>query len=417
MSLPPKLIDGPLKYCPPPSNTTVPGFKAAAISCGLRADGREDLALIVADEPADAAGMFTTNRMFAAPVGVARANIAGGKVRAILANSGGANAATGQPGMEACRRTCVETAQNLGCTPEQVIPCSTGVIGQVLDADKVCGKINALKSGLRLAGIENAAGAIMTTDAFRKMSSAKAVIDGKAITVVGMTKGAGMIRPDMATTLCFILTDAEASPEALKQVLSSAMDHSFHRITVDGDMSTNDTALLLASGKAGNSRLEPGAPGIKTLTEAVTSVAQDLAQMMVCDGEGAGRMALFHLTGAADENSARKLSFAIGNSPLVKTALASPDAYWGRMLSAAGAEASREGLPFDPAKSRVWIQDIQVAEGGVRTSSEAEEQAGEAMKTPRVRVRIDLGLGDTEYWIMASDLDHGYIELNVAYRS
>ena len=249
------------------------------------------------------------------------------------------------------------------------------------------------------------------------MSSAQAVIDGKTVTVVGMTKGAGMIRPDMATTLCFILTDADASPEALKQVLRLALDYSFHRITVDGDMSTNDTALLLASGKAGNKRLEPGATGIKSLTDAVTRVAQDLAQMMVCDGEGAGRMALFHLTGAADVKSARKLAFAIGNSPLVKTAIASPDAYWGRMLSAAGAEAAREDLPFDPAKAKVWIQEIQVAEGGLRTSAGAEEKAAEAMKTPRVSVRIELGLGDAEYWIMASDLDHGYIELNVAYRS
>lgn len=417
MSNLPTLIDGPLKYCPPPAQTKVAGFKAAAIACGLRSDGREDLALIVADETVDAAGMFTTNRMFAAPVGVARANIAGGKAKAILANSGGANAATGQAGLEACQRTCQGAAKALGCDAELVMPCSTGVIGQVLNADKVCAKIDDLVAGLGADGIEAAAGAIMTTDAFRKISSAQAAIDGKTISVVGMTKGAGMIRPDMATTLCFILTDAEASPEALKQVLASAMDYSFHRITVDGDMSTNDTALLLASGKAGNNRLEPGAEGVAALTQAVTKVAQDLAQMMVCDGEGAGRMALFHLVNAADKKSARKLAFAIGNSPLVKTAIASPDAYWGRMLSAAGAEAARENLPFDPAKAKVWIQDIHVAEAGLRTSAEAEEKAAEAMKVPRVSVRIDLGLGDAEYWVMASDLDHGYIELNVSYRS
>ena len=256
----------------------------------------------------------------------------------------------------------------------------------------------------------------MTTDAFRKMSSAQAVIDGKTVTVVGMTKGAGMIRPDMATTLCFILTDADASPEALKQVLRLALDYSFHRITVDGDMSTNDTALLLASGKAGNKRLEPGATGIKSLTDAVTRVAQDLAQMMVCDGEGAGRMALFHLTGAADVKSARKLAFAIGNSPLVKTAIARPGRLLGPHALGGGGRGRQEDLPFDPARPRSgsrrfrWPRAVCAPAPGRRKGRRSHEDA-------RVSVRIELGLGDAEYWIMASDLDHGYIELNVAYRS
>jgi len=412
----PKLHDGPLKGAAQ-VDPVIDGFKGAAVACGLRKDGREDLALIVADHAVDAAGLFTTNRLFAAPVAVAKNHIQAGRARVILANSGGANAATGQAGLEACLRACQEAARVADCPLTEVLPCSTGVIGQVLDDQKIRAKLPELFASADDQGLARAAGAIMTTDAFRKMARAEAIIDGKKVSVLGLAKGAGMIRPDMATLLCFVLTDAAASPQALGLALGRAVEQSFNRITVDGDMSTNDTILLLASGRAANARLDGDGPGLSALTEALTAVCQDLAQMMVCDGEGAGRMALLHITGAADQSSARKLCFAIGNSPLVKTALASPDPYWGRMLSAAGAEAARENLPFQPEKTRVWIEGILVGDHGARASLEAEEAAGRAMQKPRVSVRIDLGLGQGQYWVMASDLDHNYITLNVSYRS
>ncbi|MCF8116964.1 MAG: bifunctional ornithine acetyltransferase/N-acetylglutamate synthase, partial [Desulfarculaceae bacterium] len=283
----PELGDAPLKQ-DHEITAVVDGFKAAAAPAGLRKDGRADLALIAADQAVNAAGVFTRNKLAAAPVQVSRQHIAAGRARAILANSGGANASTGEPGLVACRSTCAAVAAALGCSPGEVLPCSTGVIGLVLDDKKVNAVLPGMAADLKPEGLSEAAGAFMTTDVFKKMAMREALVGGVNTRVVGMAKGAGMIRPDMATMLSFVLTDAAASPEALKAVLAEAAEQSFNRISVDGDTSTNDTLLLLASGKAGNAELNPGDPDLAWLTGAVTAVCQELAAMVVADGEGAG---------------------------------------------------------------------------------------------------------------------------------
>jgi len=412
----PELGSAPLKTAPK-VNPLVPGFAGAAAACGLRKDGRQDLALIAAARPVPAAGLFTTNRLQAAPVTVCREHLAAGKARAILANSGGANAATGAAGVAACQSTCQAAAQALGCRPGQVLPCSTGVIGQLLDADKVTAALPQLARGLRPEGLAAAGAAIMTTDAFQKMARREALIGGRPVTVLGLAKGAGMIRPDMATMLCFLLTDAAATPAALAKVLREAVELSFHRITVDGDTSTNDTVLLLASGQAGNPELDRGDPELSWLAGAVTAVCQELAAMIVADGEGASHLVRVRVTGAADHDQARAFCYAVGLSPLVKTAFTGGDPNWGRILCAAGAEAARGGLEFQPGLSTLTIGGAVVARGASWAGPEAERRAAAAMKGPRYEVHLELGLGQGEYWLLTSDLTADYVALNADYRS
>jgi len=412
----PELGDAPLKEAPP-VEARVAGFRGAAVAAGIRADGREDLALIAAREPVAAAGVFTRNLLKAAPVQVAQSHLARGRIRAILANSGCANAATGPAGLEACRRTCRELARALDCPQDQVLPCSTGVIGQLLPADKVCSALPGLVEGLSREGLARAAGAIMTTDAFRKMARADTEVGGRPVTVLGLAKGAGMIRPDMATMLAFVLTDAAASPAALQEVITRAAEQSFNRATVDGDMSTNDTLVLLASGRAGNRELAPGQGELAPLQEAVTRVCQDLAAMLVADGEGAGHLVRVVVSGAPDQDTARRLCYAIAHSPLCKTAFAGRDPNWGRLLSAAAAKAGRQGLPFVPEKTRLWIGPALIAQGAAYTGTRAEEEAARVMQKNRYQVRLDLGLGESFFWVLTSDLDHAYIEINAEYRS
>ena len=412
----PDLGDAPLKE-DHEVTTVVEGFAAAAAPAGLRKDGRADLALIAADGPVNAAGVFTQNKLAAAPVQVCRQNLVSGQAQAILANSGGANASTGEPGLAACRATCGAVAQALGCAPELVMPCSTGVIGQVLDADKVNAVVPRLAAQLSPEGLPAAAGAFMTTDAFKKMATRQALVGGVKTTVVGMAKGAGMIRPDMATMLCFVLTDAAASPAALARVLEEAVEQSFNRISVDGDTSTNDTVLLLASGKAGNPELGPDDPELAWLSGAVTTVCQELSAMVVADGEGAGHLVRARVTGAASPEQARGLAYALAHSPLVKTAFTGGDPNWGRVLSTAGAHAAREGHPFEAEKTAIYMGKVAVAQGGVATGPEAEAAAVKVMARPRWELRLELGLGQHEHWVLTTDLTKDYIDLNADYRS
>lgn len=413
---PPELIDAPLKECPP-VEARVAGFKGAAVSAGIRKDGREDLALIDAGRPVPAAGVFTQNKLAAAPVQVSRRHIASGAARAILGNSGGANAATGGPGLDASLASCRAVGRALGCPAELVLPCSTGVIGQLLDAAKVEAVMPRLAQELSPEGIPAAAGAIMTTDSFRKMARADCVIGGRPVTVLGMAKGAGMIRPDMATMLSFVLTDAAATPEALRAVLGPAAGLSFNRASVDGDTSTNDTLLLLASGAAGGPELTPDSPELVTFARAVTEVCQKLAAMLVADGEGAGHLVRVLVEGAQSDAAARAVCYAIAHSPLCKTAFAGRDPNWGRLLSTAGAESARSGLAFDPAATKLWIGDALIADHGLYTGQEAEELAAQVMKRDRYQVRLELGNGAGRFWVLTSDLDHRYIEINADYRT
>lgn len=413
----PELGHAPLKQAPAIADPTVPGFMGAAKACGLRKDGREDLALIAAPQAVPAAGVFTTNRLPAAPVQIARRHLAQGRLRAILANSGGANAATGEPGVEACLRCCQEAGRLLGCDPHQVAPCSTGVIGQLLDDAKVRAVLPGLTASLSPQGLTQAAGAIMTTDAFRKMAVAQAEIAGRPVKVLGMAKGAGMIRPDMATMLSFLLTDAAASPAALASILGPAAGLSFNRASVDGDTSTNDTLLLLASGQAGHAELQPGDSGLAELGRAVTRVCQDLAAMLVADGEGASHLIRVLVTGAPREDQARVHCYAIAHSPLCKTAFAGNDPNWGRLVSTLGAEAGRQGWPFEPARLNLWIGDAHLCREGLYGGAPAEAQAALVMKQPRYQVHLDLGLGHGSFWVLTSDLGHEYVNINADYRS
>jgi glutamate N-acetyltransferase/amino-acid N-acetyltransferase len=397
--------------------TPVAGFSAGAAAAGIRKDGRIDLALIAGDEAYPAAAVFTQNRLAAAPVQIARRHVAGGRIRAIMANSGGANAATGAKGLDACLSTCQAAAQALGCPPEEVFPCSTGVIGQLLPADKINAAMPELASNLSPQGLPQAAGAIMTTDAFKKMAEVSVTIQDRPVTVVGMAKGAGMIHPDMATMLAFVLTDAAASSEALQKALEIAAGLSFNRASVDGDTSTNDTLLLWASGKAGNTALQKDDPELAVLAAAVTKVCQELSAMLVADGEGAGHLIRVVVSGAENDEAAKHIAFAIAHSPLCKTAFAGRDPNWGRLLSTAGAESARRGFDFAEDKCSLWMGDALIAENGLYTSLKAEEDAARVMKQERYQIRLDLGMGQGQFWVFTSDLDHKYIEINADYRS
>jgi glutamate N-acetyltransferase/amino-acid N-acetyltransferase len=398
-------------------DSPVAGFSAGAAATGIRKDGRIDLALIAGDAAYPAAAVFTKNRLAAAPVQIARRHAAGGRIRAVLANSGGANAATGTEGLDACLVTCQAAAQALNCSADEILPCSTGVIGQLLPATKIADALPGLAANLSPQGLSQAAGAIMTTDAFKKMAKAEVVIHDRPVTVVGLAKGAGMIHPDMATMLAFVLTDAAASAPALKKALNIAADLSFNRASVDGDTSTNDTLLLWASGKAGNPELQPDDPELAVLTAAVGKVCQELAAMLVADGEGAGHLIRVVVTGAESDDAAKHTAFAIAHSPLCKTAFAGRDPNWGRFLSTAGAEAARRGLGFSEEKCNLWIGEALISESGVYTSAQAEEEAAQVMKQARYQIRLDLGLGQGQFWVLTSDLDHKYIEINAEYRS
>jgi glutamate N-acetyltransferase / amino-acid N-acetyltransferase len=412
----PELSRGPLKE-PAVVSGPVAGFKAAAAAAGVKYPDRNDVALIAADRAVPAAGVFTSNLLPAAPVVVSREHIAQGKARAILANSGNANAATGAAGLDACRATCAAAAAALGCPVEEVLPCSTGVIGQILPGSKIEAVCPELVQGLEEGGLPTAVRAIMTTDAFPKMAEASAVLGGLTVRVVGLAKGAGMIRPDMATMLSFVLTDAAASSQALAKIIAQAAEQSFNRATVDGDTSTNDTLLIMASGAAGNQILEPEHPDLPALGRAVTSVCRSLAAMMVADGEGASHLIRVKVTGAASDGQARHIAYAIAHSPLVKTAFYGRDANWGRILSAAASESARRNLDFRPEKTSLFFGPAQLVAGGVFTTPQAEEMATREMGKPRYEVHLDLGLGRGWFWLLTSDLTHEYIDENASYRS
>jgi glutamate N-acetyltransferase/amino-acid N-acetyltransferase len=410
------LPQGPLKEAAI-VDQPVDGFRAAAAAAGVKYSDRNDVALIAADQAVPAAGVFTQNLLPAAPVQICRRHIAAGRVRAILANSGNANAATGQAGLDACLGTCSAAAEALGCDPREIMPCSTGVIGQLLPAAKIEKVCPELAAKLSADGLVSAARAIMTTDAFPKMATATASLSGGRVTVTGMAKGAGMIRPDMATMLCFVLTDAAATAPALAKVVARAAQNSFNRATVDGDTSTNDTLLLLASGAAGNDALDEVHRDLPVLGEAVTEVCQKLAAMMVADGEGASHLIRVVVSGAASDEEARHMAYAIAHSPLVKTAFCGQDTNWGRVLSAAASEASRRNMAFVPETTSLFFGPAQLVQAGVFTTPEAEEVAAREMKKPRYEVRLDLGQGSGWFWLLTSDLTHEYIDENASYRS
>jgi glutamate N-acetyltransferase/amino-acid N-acetyltransferase len=389
--------------------TSPAGYRASGVHCGLKKSDL-DLALVVSDRPAAVAGVFTTNRVKAAPVLYSQRVVASGAARAIVCNSGNANACTGEAGLRDAVETASLVADELELLSNQVIVASTGVIGVPLDMTKLRDGIPRAVAGLEASG-EAAARAIMTTDKFRKTSAARFRIGETVVTIGGMTKGAGMIHPDLATTLCFLTTDAAVAPRTLDAALRAAVAGSYNSITVDGDTSTNDCVIVLANGASGAS-IEEVTPEYDTFVAALSLVALDLAKMIVRDAEGGTKLMAIRVEGARDDGEARRAAFTIANSPLVKTAFYGCQANWGRILAAAG----RAGVAMDETATEVWFNDVRVVEGGLAVAR--DQRAAEAeMRKPEVTVRVDLGVGVGSALVWTSDLTEEYIRINGSYIS
>ncbi len=395
-----------------PIGVTAPrGFRAAALSAGIK-PGRDDLALLVADAGCAAAGVFTANLAQAAPVVVSREHLAAGRARAVVINAGCANAATGERGLRDAREMADLTAAAVGCEASEVVVASTGVIGVALPMDKLRAGIAAAAARLSSAGGGAAARAIRTTDTHPKEALVEFDLDGQVARVGGMAKGAGMIAPNMATMLAFFTTDAALDASLLRRALATAVGESFNRITVDGDTSTNDMAVVLASGALpARAILEPD-QAYRAFEAALGEAARRLALQIVRDGEGATRACEVRVEGAADTRAADRVARAVAESPLFKTALHGGDPNWGRILAAAG----RAGVPFDAARVDIFLGDVWVCEGGAaRPYDEAEAHAAITRDPALVRIRLGDGPGRGHVW--TCDFSRAYVDINAHYRS
>jgi glutamate N-acetyltransferase/amino-acid N-acetyltransferase len=391
----------------------IPGFRFAATEAGIKKPGILDLSLIAADAPAAAAGVFTRSRVKAAPVQLCRQRLKGGRAQAILINSGNANACTGPQGLADAWETSKEAARLLNIPERLVLPASTGVIGQPLPVERLTRALPELTARLHPRGLPEVAKAIMTTDTRPKTAFLKEKIGGQGITLAGIAKGAGMIHPDMATMLCFIMTDAAASPQALKALLRRGLPLSFNRITVDGDTSTNDTILLLASGRAGNALIAAPGPEMDALGEMLTQVMADLASQVVADGEGARHLYRVEIKGAASPADALKAARTVALSPLVKTAMAGADVNWGRLMAALG----RSGARFDQDKVDIAFAGRLVVQHGLGLGAEAEAVAQKAIQSGAFTLTIHLHAGEHADYYDTCDLTEDYIHINADYRS
>jgi len=391
----------------------IPGFRFAATAAGIKQTGALDLALMCADGPAAAAGVFTTNRVKAAPVLLSQQRLRAGKAQAILVNSGNANACTGPEGLEDAQESALSVARLLNIPDRLVLPASTGVIGQPLPLEKLTRALPKLVARLNPKGFSEAAEAIMTTDTRPKTSGLRQKLGGQEVTLAGMAKGAGMIHPNMATLLVFILTDAAATPRVLKILLRRALPVSFNRITVDGDTSTNDTVLLLAGGRAGNPVIQEEGPAMAALGEMLNQVMGDLASQVVADGEGARHMFRVEVRGAATAAEARKAAVTVALSPLVKTAMAGEDVNWGRIMAALG----RSGARFDPEQVEIAYGDVLVAQRGRGLGPAAETRAQKVIQAGAFTLTIDLNNGEFSDYYETCDYTEDYIRINASYRS
>jgi glutamate N-acetyltransferase/amino-acid N-acetyltransferase len=390
----------------------VPGFQAAATAASIKKAGGLDLSLIVADAPA-AAAVFTTNRVKAAPVLVSRSRLRGGRAQAVLINSGNANACTGPEGLAAARETCRAVAARLHIPAGLVLPSSTGVIGAPLPATRITAAVPELVAHLSPEGLPRVARAIMTTDTRPKTAQVKLALGGKNVTLAGIAKGAGMIHPDLATLLVFILTDAAATAPVLKTLLRRALPLSFNRITVDGDTSTNDTILMLAGGQAGHAPIVGEGPELAALGEALNQVMGDLARQVVADGEGARHIFRVAVQGAAAALEATKAARTVALSPLVKTAMAGEDVNWGRIMAALG----RSGARFDPERVEIAFGAQVVVQNGRGLGPQAEAAAQQVIKGGPFTVAIHLHAGDFADYYDTCDYTEDYIRINADYRS
>ena len=387
------------------------GYRYSAVYAGIRKVKKDDLALIVPEVPASGAAVFTQNRVQAAPVRIARWNLtkSRGQVSALLVNAGNANCAT-RTGDRVALACCDAVANQLHVPPTQVFPASTGVIGVELDAHLIVNAMPALAAGLAPNRFEDAARAILTTDLVMKTAHQQVRFKKGSIQIAGMTKGSGMIQPNMATTLGFVMMDAALPPSALATMLAAAVKRSYNRISVDGDTSTNDTMLVLANGASG---IQPNQKESKKLEETLTEVMEDLARQIVRDGEGARKLVTIDVSGAANEEAATTIARSIANSPLVKTAIAGSDPNWGRIISAAG----NAGVPLDPSKVDIDLQGVQVCRGGLAADF-SEGELKKKLDEPDCLIRFAIqgkGRGSARFW--TCDLTEKYIEINASYRT
>jgi glutamate N-acetyltransferase/amino-acid N-acetyltransferase len=388
-----------------------PGFQAAGVICGLKKNGRKDLGLIYAEVPANVAGVFTQNRIQAAPVQLDRKRITRGACRALIVNSGNANCCTGEQGMRDAMHMAGYAAAGVGVAEEEVLVSSTGVIGEPLPVEKIQIAMPDLVAALHREGIHDFAEAIMTTDTVPKVISRRGELDGKVFTVTGAAKGAGMIRPDMATMLCYVMTDIQASPVLLKEMLKTGVDLSLNRITVDGDTSTNDTVLLMANGLSGAEvRNEKQRDVFQPVLD---DVLISLAKWLIKDGEGATKLVEIVVTGAESDQDARGIADTVAHSNLFKTALFGEDANWGRILAAVG----RAGVIVNPEKIDVRFGPVLMVQDGLGCGNTAEVQATKILKQSEFDITIDLKLGKGHASVFTCDFSIDYVKINADYRS
>lgn len=411
----------PVNYATPFPEMLKPvnGVQLGTTEAGIRKAKRRDLTLIALDEGSTVAGVFTQNRFCAAPVQVCQEHLASGQaIRALVINTGIANAGTGEQGMIGARRTCSAAAAALGITAEQVLPFSTGVILEPLPVDRLIAGLPACVRDLAPQRWHEAAHAIMTTDIVAKAACRQVTIHGNAITVTGISKGAGMIRPNMATLLGFVATDASIAQPLLARTVKEAADASFNCITVDGDTSTNDSFVLMATGKIGPTFETGQEAGWSEVRAAIIAVSTELAQAIVRDGEGATKFMTITVEGARDAFEARQVAYAVGHSPLVKTAFFASDPNLGRILAAIGYAGIQD---LDANKVRVWLgsgrHEVLVAEKGGRSAGYQEADAASIMSNAEITVRIDLGRGEVSSTVYTCDLSYDYVKINADYRS
>jgi len=397
-----------------PELLPVPGFRLGTTSAGIKRPGRADLVVMALADGACCAAVFTRNAFCAAPVTVARESLAKGQPSYFVINTGNANAGTGEQGIRDARQCCESLAQHAGCSSAAVLPFSTGVIGEPLPVEKICAAMPAAMANLDENGWAAAADGILTTDTVPKGTSRQVRIGGETITITGIAKGSGMIRPDMATMLAFIATDACIEPGALQQCLSVAVEQSFNRITVDGDTSTNDACVLVATAASPLSVLQQGSEDYKTFSEAVTGVCIELAQAIVRDGEGATRFVTVVVEGGASSAECLQVAYTIAHSPLVKTALFAGDPNWGRILAAIG----RAGLPdLDLEAVEIYLDNVCIVREGARAGDYTEAAGQQVMGLDELTIRVRLGRGSSWEMVWTCDLSYDYVRINAEYRT
>lgn len=399
---------------PLPTLHPVPGFELGIASAGIKRPGRKDVVVMRCAEGSSVAGVFTLNAFCAAPVILAKQRVQG-TVRYLLTNTGNANAGTGAPGLEAAQRTCAKLAELAGVPAESVLPFSTGVIGEPLPVEKIEGALQAALDNLSENNWAEAATGIMTTDTLPKGASRQFQHDGVTVTVTGISKGAGMIRPNMATMLGYIATDAKVAPGVLKDLMLDGANKSFNRITIDGDTSTNDCCMLIATGQADLPEVTQASGALfEVLKKAVFEVCMEVAQAIVRDGEGATKFVTVQVNGGGNHQECLDVGYAVAHSPLIKTALFASDPNWGRILAAVG----RAGVPaLDVSLIDVYLDEVCIASQGGRSPSYTEDQGARVMAQEEITIRIDLGRGQCSETIWTTDLSHEYVKINAEYRT